>query len=136
MENASRALIMAASVLLGVMILSIGVYLFSVYGQYSANAYKQMDDAQIAQFNTQFLKYYGNTSRSYTDATTGREVIEEGPILCTAHDIMSLANLAQQSNKSNEFKDGEIYNQDPNVYYIQIALGNRNDMQHMETWNT
>ena len=32
MENASKALIMAASVLLGVMIISFAVYLFSTFG--------------------------------------------------------------------------------------------------------
>ena len=42
MENASKALIMAASVLLGVMILSVGVYLFYVYSDYSSNAYQRM----------------------------------------------------------------------------------------------
>ena len=38
MENASKALLMAASVLVGVMILSLGVYLFSTYAEYSSDA--------------------------------------------------------------------------------------------------
>ena len=37
MENASKALIMAAEILVGVMIISIGVYLFNTLGQYSAD---------------------------------------------------------------------------------------------------
>ena len=41
MENASKALIMAAEVLIGVMIISIGVYLFNVFGQYSADNTKR-----------------------------------------------------------------------------------------------
>ena len=53
MENASKALIMGASVLLGVMILSIGVYIFSTFAPYSENAYQRLDDAQVAQFNNQ-----------------------------------------------------------------------------------
>ena len=32
MENASKALIMAGGMLIGIIILSIGVYLFSVFG--------------------------------------------------------------------------------------------------------
>lgn len=32
MENASKALIMAASVLIAIMVLSLGVYLFSIFG--------------------------------------------------------------------------------------------------------
>ena len=39
MENASKALIMAAGVLLGVMIISFAVYLFSTFGSYSNDVY-------------------------------------------------------------------------------------------------
>ena len=67
MENATRAFIMAAGVLLGVLILSLGIYLFSIFGQYSANAYETMEKNQITQFNSQFFKYYGNTTYSYVD---------------------------------------------------------------------
>ena len=56
MENASKALIMAAEILIGVMIISIGVYLFSTMGEYSADTTAQMQEAQINQFNNQFLK--------------------------------------------------------------------------------
>ena len=67
MENATRAFIMAAGVLLGVLILSLGIYLFSIFGQYSANVYETMEKNQITQFNSQFFKYYGNTTYSYVD---------------------------------------------------------------------
>ena len=59
MENASKALIMAAEILVGVMIISIGVYLFNTLGQYSADTAQDMEQAQIDSFNEQFLKYYG-----------------------------------------------------------------------------
>ena len=117
MENASKALIMAASVLLGVMILSVGVYLFYVYSDYSSNAYQQMEQAQINQFNTQFLKYYGMTA-------VENEKEEPQPILCTAHDIISLANLAYQNNLQYEVDNLNGYN--VNTYYIQIDVGNTN----------
>ena len=103
MENASKALIMAASVLLGVMILSVGVYLFYVYSDYSSNAYQRMEQAQIDQFNTQFLKYYGMTA-------VENEGEEQKPILCTAHDIISLANLAYQNNLQYEVDNLNGYN--------------------------
>ena len=57
MENASKALIMAAEILIGVMIISIGVYLFNTLGQYSAETTAEMEETQQAQFNNQFLKY-------------------------------------------------------------------------------
>ncbi len=98
MENASKALIMAAGVIVGVLIISIGVYLFYTYADYSLDAYKAMESAQIDQFNSQFLKYYGNTLTKYTDANKN-EYSKETPILCTTHDIVTLATLANQNNK-------------------------------------
>ena len=97
MENATRAFIMAAGVLLGVLILLLGIYLFSIFGQYSANAYETMEKNQITQFNSQFFKYYGNTTYSYVDEN-GKEKTITNPIQCTAHDIISIVNLAQQNN--------------------------------------
>ena len=119
MENASKALIMAASVLVGVMILSIVVYLFYTYGQYSAETYKKMEDAQIAQFNSQFLKYYGSTGLD-----------QDEPIQCTIHDIISLANLAKQNNISNDVDNVKEYEQKENTYYIAIDIGNKTNIQN------
>ena len=103
MENASKDLMMAAGVLIGVIILGIAVYLFTMYGQYSKEAYDKMSDAQISQFNAQFLKYYGNVSSVYIDEN-GKEKEKEGPILCTAHDILTVANLARQNNIQYDIK--------------------------------
>ena len=120
MENASKALIMAAGVLLGVMIITIGVYIFSVFGKYSENAYKKMDDAQMDQFNSQFLKYYGNINRAYINEKTGKEESVQEPIKCTAHDIISIANLAQQNNIQYDISSLTQY--DKSTFYIQVDV--------------
>lgn len=114
MENASKALIMAAGILLGVMIVSIAVYLFSVYGEYSSDAYAKIEKAQIDQFNTKFLKYYGTRTNNKD---------EEEQVLCTAHDIITLANLAKQNNIDEEVNDlpEEERNDEINTY-IRIDL--------------
>ena len=44
MENASKALIMAAEILIGVMIISVGVYLFNMFANYSSERYKKIED--------------------------------------------------------------------------------------------
>lgn len=116
MENASKALIMAAEILLGVMIISIGVFLFNTMGQYSDETTDQIEQAQLDQFNNQFLKYYGNTS------TNGNA---PEPIECTIHDIVNLANLASMYNAQNGFEETEDISNDPannSLYYIQIDL--------------
>lgn len=125
MENASKALIMAAGVLLGVMIISIGVYLFSVYGEYSSSMYKRMDDAQIEQFNSQFLKFYG--SRTSNDGK------KQEVITCTIHDIISLASLARQNNINYEIQN-DVKNATENTHYIQIDIKGSNQTKNIERY--
>ena len=60
MENASKALLMAGGVLLGILILSLGVYLFTSFGGTSSRIHDNIEENQIAQFNSQFTKYVGN----------------------------------------------------------------------------
>ena len=111
MENASKALIMAAEILVGVLIISIAVYLIMTMGEYSANTTSRLEDAQITQFNQQFLQYYGTT------ATQGEE---PHPIECTIHEIVGVANLVQKINTQYGFEEVEEISDDS--YYIQIDL--------------
>ena len=57
MENASKALIMAAGVLLGIMVLSLASYLFITFSNESKNMEKELFQSEIAEFNNNFLKY-------------------------------------------------------------------------------
>ncbi len=128
MENASKALIMGAEILIGIMIISIGVYLFNTLGNYSAETAKKMEDAQIAQFNNQFLKYYGTVSTQKGDK------IEQEFIKCTIHDIIDLANLARKINEESGFTTVQKitdYENYPNIY-VQIDLGK--DKKNLESW--
>ena len=108
MENASKALIMAAEVLIGIMIISIGVYLFNTLGAYSAETTATMEDTQITQFNEQFLRFSGNSGNTTE------------PIKCTIHDIVGVANLANKINSDNGFTEEE--DASDSSYYIQIDL--------------
>ena len=48
MENASKALIMAATVLLGVMIISVGVALFNTFSEFGRDTLQKVEDKRIA----------------------------------------------------------------------------------------
>ena len=100
MENAAQALYMAAGVLIGLMILSLGVYLFADFGQTSKELHEQIDFNQITEFNAQFTKFEG--------------------IDATIHDVISLANLAEQNNKN--------YDDDPTPnntnYKVDVKINN------------
>ena len=98
MENAARALTMAAGVLIGIMIISIAVYLFMSLGNTSSEMYSKVEQTKIDKFNNQFLKYQGSTT-------------------CTAHDIVSIANLAKNSNAYYELEEGSGLN-----YYVNVKV--------------
>ncbi len=122
MENASKALIMAAEVMVGIMIISIGVYIFNLMGSYSAETTQDMETVQIDQFNEQFMKYYG-TITTFNDVG---EVEYHGPRPCTIHDIVGLANLAKKNNVTNGYIDVVENHPEDNPSetssYIQISM--------------
>lgn len=115
MENAARALTMAAGVLIGIMIISIAVYLFTSLGNTSSEIYSKVEQTKIDKFNSQFLKYYRLDT-------------------CTAHDIVSIANLAKNSNEYYELEEGSEYN-----YYVNVSVkgyidskGSKNEEDNFE----
>ena len=118
MENASKALLIAAAVLIGVMLLSTMVYLFMNFGNFSSTTYSKIEQAQLDQFNIKFLQYTGSTLQ--IDDWGNEKTVD---VLCTTHDIISLANLARQNNinqGSQDYMAGEEYNE--SIDYIQISV--------------
>lgn len=110
MENASRALMMAAGVLIGLMILSLAVYLITSFGAASAEAHKTNEQNRINEFNTQFTQY------------EGRQDI-------TIHDIVTVVNLARSNNETY----GLVGQTDSN-YYIRVRAKVRLALyENMET---
>lgn len=123
MENASKALIMAGEILIGVMIISMGVYIFNMFATYSEEKYSRIEEAQIAEFNDRFYKFYGTTLNDKGVAK---------PIECTIHDIVSLANFAQKHNLQNDLIEEKVQGNNAyrkiegvtttNSLYVQIDL--------------
>lgn len=113
MENASKALIIAASVLLGIMIISVGTILFQSFSGFSADAVAKMEEKQITEWNNTYLKYYGKN-------TTLKDGKTE-PIKVTAHDIVSVINSARQNN-IYYFEDNWPQNPNENIYYVQVKI--------------
>jgi len=130
MENASKALIMAASVLLGVMLMSIGVALFTTFSDFSSDAAKKMQEKQISEWNNTYLKYDG----TIFNEDTGKPE----PIKVTAHDIVSVINSARQNNLYY-FEEPKNFPTSPNenYYYVRVIVNNANNVNNAikaETW--
>lgn len=103
MENASKALLMAAGVLMGMMILSLAVYLFANFGGTSSQIHDNAETNQLNQFNSQFISYVGKDN-------------------VTIHDVISMANLATQNNQNYEFARRSVGQVTGNDNYIQVLL--------------
>lgn len=99
MENASKALIMAASVLIGVVIISLAVYLYITFSNSANEIGKQMEEGQLQQFNNQFTSY------------------EEKKDL-TIYDVITVTNLAIENNKYYDLSEAS-----DNNFYIKVKLG-------------
>ena len=67
MENASKALIMAASMLLSVMIITVGIVLFRSFGSTGSDIIDKMSQTQITEFNNQFYKYKDQENEEYVN---------------------------------------------------------------------
>ncbi len=59
MENASKALIIAGSILIAIMIISLGVLVFNKFGGAAKDA-TNMDEQEIKAFNSKLIPYMGN----------------------------------------------------------------------------
>ena len=115
MENASKALLMAAEVLIGILILSLMVYLFATFGSDSAKVNKQLEDNKLAEFNSQYDKYVNKDD-------------------VTIYDVITVTNLAIENNKYYEL---ETVTSTEGNYYISVSLDRKTgeDVQKLEKKN-
>lgn len=61
MENASKALLISGGVLIGMLVISIGVYLFATYSGIGSSYEQTMQTTEIQKFNSNFTKFEGRT---------------------------------------------------------------------------
>lgn len=107
MENATKALLIAGGVLLGVLIVSLGVYLYYALGGYITGTQERMEANAKHKFNTQFLKYIDSTE-------------------LTIQDVITVANLANQNNMEH----GLTAPDEGFSYYVTVNANlNGNGMQ-------
>ncbi len=103
MENAVKALYMAAGVLIGIMILSLAVVLFSSLQGYMEETNKQIMFNEVTRFNAKYTKYVDTE--------------------LTIQDIITVAGEAYENNKSYNI-DPNAWNESSNSLYIAIYLEN------------
>ena len=78
MENATKALLIAAGMLLAILLLTLLVYIFRIVGENASNVYERMSESEILEFNDNFLKFENKT--------------------ITIHDVITMVNFAKNNN--------------------------------------
>ena len=89
MENASKALLMGTSILIGVLLISILVYVNTVMSSYSGAVQDNLYAKEVYKFNTEFQIYDGKKD-------------------LTAHDVKSIVNLVNDYNANFENGSNDV----------------------------
>ena len=91
MENAVKALIMAAGVLIGIMVLSIGTSLYSSLSEFVETSQENRISLEVQKFNDKFIKYINCDDFGDIEFTL------------TIQDIIPAANAAYDNNERNDY---------------------------------
>lgn len=121
MENATKALLIASGVLIGMMIISLGVYLYGALGNYVSETQEQMKINENNKFNTQFFKYI-----NMTEDLSGTEILEgkkyKKDFNLTIQDVVTAANLAYENNREHGLGEGETADANENSLYVRVNV--------------
>lgn len=112
MENASKALIMAGGMLVGILVLTLAAYLFFTFGTQASKIGDRVKEQQIEKFNSDFTSYIDKEN-------------------ITIYDVITVANRAKAYNEKNELDETDV------DYYITVSLLNTSprQYQHLEKEN-
>lgn len=83
MDNAAKALLIAAGVIVGCMLMALGVYFFDTNAKLAKNVYTEQEKTVMLRFNSNFEKYADRSD-------------------LTAQDVVSAINYVQENNSKVE----------------------------------
>ena len=99
MENASKALIIAGEILMGIILLTIFAYMFSNMGKVSEQYSETIENHNLEEFNTKFSVYL-NKELNIQDIITIHNLIED--INTSSTQKIKMTNLGIDYSKKNE----------------------------------
>ena len=127
MENASKALIFAASILITLMIIAVAVYIFQRGQNLNDNTASRAETVEIQSFNAQFASY--ETAWNYGESFSDDAQRYIAPsTLNTVSDVISAVNLASSINSQNNlgyrYYDSRGFVETLNAVEIIIDISN------------
>jgi len=118
MENASKALLIAAGTLIAVLILSLFVYLYIQMNSFSHTYNSRIASQKLHAFNVQFEVYNGRDD-------------------LTPQDLVSVANLAKEYNDKNNLSNGDnrFIKVTVSINGYPVDLINQNKFEFMQQYS-
>ena len=117
MENASKALIIAGSVLIAILIISLGLFIFKSTEGTTDQTKKLGETLEVQQFNSQFLKYCGDYVKGSQVRTLCEVIIAHNANSSTKVGINSEENTTATaiSQYRNGISTNKSYKVDPTI---------------------
>ena len=109
MENASKALIIAGSVLIAILIISLGLFIFKSTSGTTDQTQELGKTLEVQQFNSQFLKYCGNSVKGSQVRTLCEVIIAHNANSDNEVSINNQKTAAEISGFRNTIKTNQNY---------------------------
>lgn len=122
MENASKALLIGAGVLIAVMIISLATTLFRSASGVAKTYDQTMQSTEVTKFNTNFTKYLDSGVQDQNGTTTRESA--------NIYDVISVANFSKNYNQQ-AVEDPET-SDDPIVVKVDLESSNGTKLQNVQ----
>ena len=111
MENASKALIIAGAILLSILIIAVGIFVFNGANSTITDSMTSMSTQEIEAFNNQFTSYTGEQSGSNVKALIERVIANSNTY---AEEVSKLPTLKflKKSNSAKIKENAEMHSND------------------------
>ena len=111
LENASKALLIAGAILLAILIIAIGMYIYNSAQSTITDSLTSMSTQEIDAFNNQFISYEGRQTGSNIKAMIGRlignaDTYRDEPAKVPALYINQISNTTQKEGGANHSNAG------------------------------
>ena len=131
MENASKALIIAGAILLSILIIAIGIFIFNGANSTITDSMTSMSTQEIEAFNNQLLSYDGKQSGSNVKALIGRLIANSNTYKDETNKIPKVKTSSNgvSASKAEPSKVYKVTNAGATTDYV-TGLGNiRNNLE-------
>lgn len=118
MENATKALLMAGGILLGILIISLAVTIFRNTGNVTKTYSATLRQEEITTFNTNFTKYIDKDLTIHEVVTIYNFAESNGVTVNTTVDISKIGEIVKNEQDQSKIQNKKL----KNIYKITLPL--------------